>query len=575
THLLRRDHVPPAHAERLNKIATAARHLLELINGILDFSKIEAGKLELEFTDFHLSALLDHVRSLIADAAKEKGLTIAIDESAAPQWLCGDATRLRQALLNYASNAVKFTTQGEIILRARLQNEEDERLTVCFEVQDTGVGLTQEQQSRLFNAFEQADISTTRQYGGTGLGLVITRRLAKLMGGEVGITSELGQGSTFWFTAQLRRGQRLTPDLAAFVPDAENALRQHYVGARVLLVEDNAINREVALDLLRAVHLAVDTAVDGQDALAKVQATDYALILMDIQMPIMDGLEATRAIRRLPGRETTPILAMTANAFAEDRQRCLEAGMNDHVGKPADPKTLFTTLLHWLPTKSAPDANAPLLPVLPAVQPEAVHTDVLASLERIADLDLDLGLSRVCGQVASYLRLLRLFIANHAHDMARLRVALTEGDRASAQRIAHSLKGIAGTLGATQLQQLAAALEQATQQPSGVDLERQIAAVEAQQQTLIMALEAALPIEDAVLPVAVNAAQVDAALARLKALLLEDDMRANEVFRESAGALRVALGPVADQMERHINAFDYLEALALLNKIHVGNLEAD
>jgi two-component system sensor histidine kinase/response regulator len=353
TGLLLRDSKRPEQAGRLRKVDEAARHLLSIINDILDLSKIEAGRLELEQTHFALAVVLDHVHSLIAESAAAKGLLIELDAGEVPLWLKGDPMRLSQALLNYASNAVKFTERGVITLRTRLLSDDSNGLLVRFEVQDTGLGIAPEQQQRLFEAFQQADASTTRRFGGTGLGLTITRRLAQLMDGSAGVDSELGRGSTFWFTARLERGR----DVGAFAGPApvgmraEMLLRERHAGARVLVAEDHAVNREVAIAQLEAVGLSVDTACDGQEAVDKVAARDYDLVLMDMQMPRLDGLAATRAIRALPGRGRLPILALTANAFAENRMQCLAAGMNDFVAKPVDLDRLCATLLLWLPSR--------------------------------------------------------------------------------------------------------------------------------------------------------------------------------------------------------------------------------
>ncbi len=353
-HLLRRSGLTAEQELRLDKVENASQHLLSIINDILDLSKIEAGRVQLEDADFHLPSVLDSVQAIVAESAREKGLVLNVGTAGVPVWLRGDATRLRQALLNYAGNAVKFTNTGSVTMRAGLIEEQGDRLVVRFSVEDTGPSVNEEVMTRLFQVFEQADSSTTRQFGGTGLGLSITRRLAQLMGGEAGVERANPQGSVFWFTAALRRGAETRSTVSMRKPtDAETLLRQRHAGRTVLVAEDNEVNREIASAMLMAVGLRVDTAVDGQQALLKATAGVYDLVLMDMQMPGMDGLEATREIRQLSDWADVPILALTANVFDGDRQACEAAGMDDFLAKPMVAESLYQGLLIWLDRRAA------------------------------------------------------------------------------------------------------------------------------------------------------------------------------------------------------------------------------
>ncbi len=338
----------PQH-QRLKHIEDAGKHLLSVVNGILDLSKIEAGKLTLEEAPLDLRELVSGACSMLAHQAEAKGLNLRTELDLPCASVIGDATRLRQALINYLVNAVKFTSRGSISVRCRSTEHEDGSVLVRFEVEDTGPGIEPADLARLFQPFEQGSASQARSTGGTGLGLTITSRLAEMMGGSAGAESEPGRGSRFWFTARLRRAEEAAaPPSPEDLETIREALASQYAGTRILLAEDDAINRAIAQILVSRVGLSVECAANGGEAVTFAEHDLPALILMDMQMPELDGIEATKMIRAQAWGRSVPIIALTANAFAEDRARCLEAGMDDFITKPITPAVLYAKLHHWL-----------------------------------------------------------------------------------------------------------------------------------------------------------------------------------------------------------------------------------
>ena len=701
THLVLNTEMTLRQRDYVKKIQLSGQHLLRIINDILDISKIEAGKLTIEHTDFELEATLASVVNLISDKAAEKGLELILDvASDVPVDVVGDSLRLGQVLINYANNALKFTERGEIDIVVRVREISEDSVLLWFAVRDTGIGLTDQQQGRLFSAFAQADTTTTRMYGGTGLGLAISRQLTEMMGGEVGVDSVPGVGSTFWFTARLgishkpKRVLLPEPDLRGrhvlVVDDNDNArqvmsemltsmsfsvdavtsgrdavaavkqadrdnqpfelvfmdwhmpamngvdacrqiqalplaeppqlllvtaygreevfhqaeeagIRDVLIkplnasmlfdsamrvlhgngkdlgmtaaapssafenlaaiaGARILLVEDNEINQDVALQLLRHARFNVDLAENGRVALERLQAHDYALVLMDMQMPVMDGIEATRALRRVPGLARLPVVAMTANVQPADRQRCLDAGMSDFLGKPIEPDLLWQSLLKWIP---ALHVIAPSLAT--TVAPDAVAPAPTFDLG-VPGIDSGPALRRMLGSTELYFATLRKFCKLQANMSEAVRMALDADDWETAQRQVHTLKGVAGSVGATILTTAAAALEKAIgERLPRADLDEHIGVIDAQLSELIAAVRAKVPAPPAT-PLSDIAASA-AALDELERLLSESNPEAMAWLDRNAGALQGTL-PAArlTEVEAAVQACDLDDALRLLRE---------
>ncbi|HZX30639.1 MAG TPA: ATP-binding protein, partial [Rhodocyclaceae bacterium] len=444
----------PLDAEQRNyveKISGAADNLLVIINDILDFSKIEAGKFHIDRIAFDPRAVLANLADFFSVAAADKHLRFRIDPAPElPAALWGDPLRLRQVMLNLVGNALKFTESGEVIATfspvEAAAAEPPGRMRLRFTVRDTGIGIPPEARDRLFQSFVQADSSTTRLYGGTGLGLAISRRLVELMGGRIGVDSTPGVGSTFWFELSCD----IAPVGALTRPVERPACTGSLADCRVLLVEDNPLNQEVALHFLRKAGIEATLAENGVVALATLEKQAFDIVLMDCQMPIMDGYEATRRIRADARFKQLPIIAMTANALAGDRVRSLEAGMNDHITKPLTADALYATLLHWLRGGAdvAPRQERPAAPE-GAGSAEAARLDAEAAIQRFG------------GDPETYLQIAPTFLEDLAVQLGDLGQALAAADFTSAHRVAHSLKSMSAAVGADRLRDKALILEAA------------------------------------------------------------------------------------------------------------------
>jgi two-component system sensor histidine kinase/response regulator len=693
----------PRQRNYVRKIEQSGKHLLGLINDILDFSKIEAGKLAIEAAAFELAAVLDNAVLVLQDKAADKGLELVLDVAPDVPWqLVGDSLRLGQILINYGNNAVKFTEQGEVVLSVAVAAAAPDGVLLRFGVRDTGIGMTPAQIQGLFRSFAQADASTTRKYGGTGLGLVIAKSLAQLMGGEVGVSSVPGQGSEFWFTARMGRaapagpqpapllGRRALvvednaaaraalvrtlqalgvavqstggaaeavqalrdgpPDQApdwvfvdAGLPDldgraaalaigmhlpgapgapsgllllappgrddsppaapcarvlskplhpaalrevlqqlqdgrlrpeepqtragvdAQAALRE-LAGAHVLLVDDNTLNQEVAVGLLEDLGLAVDLACDGREAVDRVRANDYDLVLMDMQMPVMGGIEATLEIRGALGRTDLPIVAMTANAMQQDLDRCRAAGMVDVVTKPIVPERLWAALLRWT------RRSARAVPAMPPPSRAAAADDGAdgAVPQGVPGLDTQLGLQRMLGKKGLYLSTLRRFVQTQHDASARIAAALHREDIAEAERLAHTLKGLAGTIGATGLQEGAGRLEDCIRE-AGPAAQRQavLQATSVQLDALVLALKPVLPAPEEAPPPPDGGGEPQAwsGPARvLEGLLAESSAEAVDHWRRHAPLFARQVPATASAIAMALDDYDFEAALLALRK---------
>jgi PAS domain S-box-containing protein len=451
----------PKQRDYLQKIQLSGQHLLHIVDDILDFSKIEAGKMTLEAVDFSLDQLLNNINAIMTGklAGKNLALTFDIDPQLSRQ-MHGDPHRLSQILINYTNNALKFTEQGEINVFVRKLNDTPTGWMVRFEVEDTGIGMSKSQQKKLFQSFVQADNSTTRKYGGTGLGLAISKQLAVLMGGEVGVLSALGQGSTFWFTAHLEHASGELPQIqSAFDPKNAGShlqkLAEAPAGIRVLVVEDNQFNQQIAVELLESVKCTALVAENGQVAIDLLAQEKVDCVLMDIQMPIMGGLEASRRIRTMPGLTELPVIAITANAMNEDRLHCLAAGMNDFISKPFEPDFFYATLMRWLAPSSEMNTSQPA---------ETVDAPQLPPTHKSIDLNV---LAKFFSKSPEKIGLFaEKFVTSARKGLIEIDEAYRNQNLADLCALGHRLKSSARTVGANGFADICHNLEQLKQNGS-------------------------------------------------------------------------------------------------------------
>lgn len=571
SHLALATELSPKQRNYMEKVYSSAQSLLGIISDILDFSKIEAGRLELESIEFNLQEVLDNLSTHIGVRAREKGLKLIYQkEPEVPDELIGDPLRLGQILINLGNNAVKFTSQGEIRVSVSANEMRDGRVKLSFGVHDTGIGMTPEQQARLFRSFSQGDSSITRKYGGTGLGLAISKRLVEVLGGEIGVESEPGTGSRFYFTAWfgMQRGTQPADSSLSkpFEEIDDGVVKAVFNGARVLLVEDNEINRELVLELLQKAGIRASVASDGEEALALLEKAQFDAVLMDIQMPTMDGYATTQALRRQQRWVNLPVIAMTANAKPEDRRRCLAVGMNDYIVKPIDIKLMFEVLQRWirpgrsenLRTLSHPSSDTPHL-----------------QLAGVEGLDVNDGLVRFQNDRASYYRMLLKFRESAAQFPERFGTAWKKPDRQEAVRLVHDLKGVAGNIGAKELRTAAISLERACRE-GGDETVVRVRLDEVG--ILLSALIKALQLSEWPEPATPNPKQgcadprlLSAQLKDLYRLLLDDDTSAVDLLAPLRMNISDDLSVARlDQLSKLVKEYDYTHAVEVLRGIAVS-----
>ena len=457
----------PRLRDYLEKIVRSGKHLNRIINELLDVSKIAAGHMALETISFSLRTVVAHVESVMGYRAAEKGLAIvvAIDD-AVPDVLLGDPTRVTQIFLNLIGNAIKFTEAGRVTVRIGLQASEEGRVCLAIDFEDTGIGMRPEDMSQLFKPFSQADATVSRKFGGTGLGLTISRCLAEMMDGNISVTSIEGNGTIF--TLRIWLGLGNADDLLPVEQAAGEALPKRYRDARILVADDQPLNREIVEGLLAEIGVVPRMAENGQQALDILTESGpdaFDLVLMDIQMPLMDGLTATRALRGLAGFEKLPIVAMTAHTMAHEQEINAAAGMNDHIGKPFDNAAFYRALAKWIPkAKQITTGATPALPAKPEVLPTAGN-----ELSRLRGIDVAAALARFCGNEASYRRWLAEFVATAKAVPDQMRGQIATGQSEKAGKLAHAFKGRVGMLGMTELHNVVMALELALREGTPTD----------------------------------------------------------------------------------------------------------
>ena len=702
SHLALKTDLDPRQRDYVKKIQQAGKHLLGIINDILDFSKIEAGKLSIEEITFDIDEMMYNIANMIGQKCSEKNLELIFHfPHDLPHKLIGDPLRLSQILINYGNNAIKFTEKGEVIIYAEVLERDDEDIFIKFNVSDTGIGLTKEQKSKLFQSFQQADTSTSRKFGGTGLGLAIAKQLAGLMGGDVGVESEYGKGSTFWFTAKFQidktiskrvlfkedlTGKRILViddnEAARFImkdmltamslevtlaESAEEALRQgveannmgqpfelifvdylmppgmngidfikafkeligsstppcilvtayvsdelihdssiegveHVIpkpvnasllfetilsifnlfttessinsyeagnknkdiamlkGVRILLAEDNLLNQQIATEILGDEGLEIDVANNGQEAVDMVNKAAYAMVLMDMQMPIMDGLEATQTIRKNFSNQDLPILAMTANASDADREKCLASGMDAHITKPIDPDLLFTEIAKWIKPKNTP----PIAKKTPTIATKETQT-----IPEIKGVDTNQGLKVAAGKVSLYIKMLKTFSTDQDNAVERIKKAIEKNDFATAQLLAHTLKGTCGSIGATELQKKAEILESHLKEKIShakiVDL---LDVIQPEIMLVIGSIHELLPNKEKTNETtAISEGEVKSLILHFSELLANDDTEANELLEKNTCMLQHYLGVDAfNKISDALQSFDFELGLKILKE---------